>query len=282
MSVAIRAVHRPATLAALWPLLADGVCLMAGGTDLLARASGAPLGDVALLEGVCGLAEISQEAGWLRLGAMATHARLLGHPLIAARLPVLAQALAVLGAPAIRTMGTLGGNLVTASPAGDSLPPLLALNALVELASRSGVRQLPLAAFLLGPGRTALAPGEIVTAVLVPPQPEAAVHHFEKVGRRAALAIAVASLAAVVVRDTTGVVIDARLAVGSLGPTALRCTEAEACLCGRRLDRDSLQAAGEAIRAAISPIDDIRATADHRRRLAGNLPLRLTVCGMAG
>jgi len=197
------------------------------------------------------------------------------HPLVRKFLPVLTQALASLGSPLVRNMGTLGGNLVTASPAGDSLPPLVALDAVVELASREGTRRLPVSELLVGPGRTALGAGEIVRAVCIPPPPPGCLQHFEKVGRRAALAIAVASLAAVIARDAAGRVNEARVAVGSLAPTVLRCREGEAFLIGRRLDRETLRALGQGIREVISPIDDIRATAAYRRQVAGNLPLRL-------
>ncbi|BAH75427.1 FAD binding domain-containing protein [Solidesulfovibrio magneticus] len=269
-------VMRPDSLEALWPMLEDGARPMAGGTDLLVglRQRQTPC-DVALLEAISGLNAVGLEDGLIRLGATACHARLLAHPLVRERLPALARALSVLGSPLVRNMGTLGGNIATASPAGDTLPPLHALDAQVELASRQGIRRLPLAECILGPGRTALAPEEIVTAVLVSPPPPGALHHFEKVGRRDALAIAVASLAAVIVRDEAGCVTKARLAVGSLGPTARRCAQAEACLLGRRLDRHSLAEAGQRLREDVSPIDDLRATAAYRLRLAGNLPLRL-------
>ncbi len=268
-------VFRPDCPEALWPLLEAGARPMAGGTDLLVRLRRQPPCDVALLEGIPGLDGVGLADGQLRLGATATHARLLAHPLVRERLPVLSRALAVLGSPLVRNMGTLGGNIATASPAGDTLPPLYALEATVELASRRGTRRLPLADFILGPGCTALARGEIVTAVLVPPPPPDALQHFEKVGRRDALAVAVASLAAVIVRDEAGQVTEARLAVGSLGPTVTRCPQAEAYLLGRGLDRETLATVGRRIREAVSPIDDIRATAAYRLRLAGNLPLRL-------
>lgn len=268
-------VHRPASLAALWPLLESGAHPMAGGTDLLVHCRRGASCDVALLEGIAGLDRIDVADGQARIGATATHAAVLAHPLCRERLPVLSLALSCLGSPLVRNMATIGGNIVTASPAGDSLPPLYALDALVELASREGVRRIPLARCITGPGRTVLRPGEIVTAVLIALPPRDAVQHFEKVGRRDALAIAVASLAAILVRDGAGRVSGARLAVGSLAPTVVRCREAEAWLIGRRLDRDTLVAAGERIRAAIAPIDDIRATAGFRRTVAGRLPLRL-------
>ena len=268
-------VGRPASLKALWPMLDDGLSPMAGGTDLLVSGREGPGRGVALLETIPGLDAIEMAAEGLRLGALARLAVLERHAALRERLPVLAQAISCLGSPLIRNMGTLGGNLVTASPAGDTLPALLVLDAVVELASRDSRRDLPLAEFLLGPGRTALGPGEILAAVRIPLPPPGALQHFEKVGRRDALAIAVASLAVLVVRDQAGRVVEARLAVGSLAPTARRCPSAEAALSGRRLDREALLEAGRRIRDEISPKDDIRATAAYRREVAGRLPLRL-------
>ena len=268
-------VGRPASLTELWPMLDDGLSPMAGGTDLLVAGREGSGRGVALLETIPGLDAIETTAEGLRLGALARHAVLERHAAVQEHLPVLAQALDGLGSPLIRNMGTLGGNLATASPAGDTLPALLVLDAVVELSSREGRRPVPLAEFLLGPGRTALSPGEIITAVLVPLPPPGALQHFEKVGRRDALAIAVASLAALVVRDADGRVAEAKLAVGSLAPTAPRCPAAEAALRGRRLDREALLEAGRRIREHITPIDDLRATAAYRREAAGRLPLRL-------
>ena len=271
----IGAVYCPTSLEALWPLLADGALAMAGGTDLLVARRGPASCDVALLEGIAELTGISEEDGIIRLGGMTSHATLAGHPLVRQRLAVLALAGDSLGSPPIRTMGTLGGNIATASPAGDSLPALLALDARLELASAQGRRTLPLADFLRGPGRTALAEGEIIAAVLLTPPAEGALHHVEKIGRRDALAIAVASLAVVLAADGDGVVTEARIAVGSVAPTALRCPAAEAALTGQRLTRESLNRAVAAVREAVSPIDDLRASAAYRRQAVGNLLLRL-------
>lgn len=268
-------VHRPLSLEALWPLLENGARPMAGGTDLLVRCRRQEPCEVALLEGIPGLDAIGRKEGLIRIGATATHATILDHPLVRKHLPMLTQAVASLGSPLIRNMGTMGGNIVTASPAGDCLPPLVALDAVVELASREGTRRLALSELLVGPGRTALGAGEIVLAVCIPPPPPTCLQHFEKVGRRDALAIAVASLAVLIARDAAGRVTEARIAVGSLAPTALRCRGGEALLLGRRLDRETLHALGQGLREVISPIDDIRATAAYRRQVAGNLPLRL-------
>lgn len=268
-------VRCPGSLAALWPLLDDGYAVMAGGTDLLARRGVSAPARTACLERIESLCGVRQENGFLRVGACETHARLLRNPLVGAKLPVLARALAVLGSPLIRNMGTIGGNIVTASPAGDTLPPLYALDAQVELSSRQGTRLLPLDGCIRGPGRTALGPGEIVSAVLVKIPDAGALQHFEKVGKRKALAISVVSLAAVLCLDGSGSVASARLALGSVGPRVVRCPRAEALLIGSRLEKDALLAAGDALRGEISPIDDLRATAAYRRAVAGNLLLRL-------
>jgi len=268
-------VRCPGRLDELWPLLEDGAAVMAGGTDLLVRRRGQVCAPVACLERIESLHGIREYDGFISLGACETHASLLRHALVRERLPVLAGALQVLGSPLIRNMGTIGGNIVTASPAGDTLAPLYALDAQLELASRRGIRRVPLAGFIHGPGRTGLEPGEILAAVLVPPPEPSALHHFEKVGRRKALAIAVVSLAAVILTDGEGAVRDARLALGSVGPTVARCPKVEALLAGRHLNREALLAAEEALRGEIAPIDDLRASAAYRRDVAGNLLLRL-------
>jgi xanthine dehydrogenase FAD-binding subunit len=296
----------PRDLPGLLTALAEpGARVLAGGTDLLVRLRSFPdslpdtlvsLDRLAALRGVregsggppgegpaCAPNESAANEGVgpgtlhrvLRLGAATTHAELLAHPLIRARLPVLAQALADLGSPPIRNMGTLGGNLCTASPAGDTLPPLLVLGAEVELASRSGARRLPLHRFLLGPGRTALEPGEVLVAVHVPVPGVAVRQHFEKVGLRDALAVAVVSLAALVRTGRGGTIAEARLAWGSVGPTVWRCPEAEAALVGRRLSLTALAEAASIVRSRVQPIDDVRASAAYRREVAGNLLLRL-------
>ncbi|MBU1041255.1 MAG: xanthine dehydrogenase family protein subunit M [Proteobacteria bacterium] len=298
----------PRNMAALFKALDEpGARVLAGGTDLLVRLRSHPDSGPATLVGLDrlpALRGVAEDSGWepglgtkdgrgdgspsesvgpgtlhraLRLGAATTHAELLAHPLIRARLPVLAQALADLGSPPIRNMGTLGGNICTASPAGDTLPPLLALGAEVELAAKTGTRRLPLASFLLGPGRTALKPGEVLAAVCVPVPGVDVRQHFEKVGRRDALAVAVVSLAALVRTGHGGKIVEAHLAWGSVGPTVWRCPEVEAALAGRKLSLTALTEAASIVRSQVQPIDDVRASADYRREVAGNLLLRLAM-----
>lgn len=279
----------PHDMKGLFGALAEpGARVLAGGTDLLVRQrSGRDQAQTLVsLDRLAALRGISEEPGHglppgfrpgLRIGAATTHAELLAHPLARAHLPMLTRALAVLGSPPIRNMGTLGGNLCTASPAGDCLPPLAVLGAELELASARGTRRLPLEDFVLGPGHTALASGEVLAAVHVPVPGAEVVQHFEKVGRRSALAVAVVSLAALVRLGHGGLVAEARLAWGSVGPTVWRCPEAEAALAGRRLSLTALRDAAAVVRAQVRPIDDLRASADYRREVAGNLLLRLAV-----
>lgn len=269
----------PRTLDELWELWRGhpDLALFAGGTDLLVRRRRGLLDPPVLLclERVGELAVVEEHEAGLFLGALATLQELLEHPLVRDRLPVLTQALAVLGSPPIRHMGTLGGNLVTASPAGDTLPPLYALGAEVELRSAGGNRRLPVEEFILGPGRTALGPGEILAGVWIRPPDGPVRQHYEKVSLRKALAIAVVSLAAVIELNSLGRVGRARLAWGSLGPTVVRSPRAEEALLGGSLRPSELRAAAEIIREEASPIDDLRATAAYRREVAGNLLLRL-------
>ncbi|MFZ5587095.1 MAG: FAD binding domain-containing protein [Thermodesulfobacteriota bacterium] len=275
----MRPVRLPASLDELWPLMAaqPGAALMAGGTDLLVRMRRGLADPEAIigLERVAELKTIARREGWLRLGACATHQELIDHPLVAEHAPLLRQALLGLGSPPIRHMGSLGGNIVTASPAGDSLPPLFALAAEVELAWAGGDRRLPVAEFVTGPGRSALRPGEIVAAVWLPPSPGWQVQRWRKVGLRRALAIAVCSLAATVRLEADGRVAEARLAWGSVAPCVVRPHAVEAMLVGHRLDEARLREAGRALQAHISPIDDLRASAAYRRQVAANLLLAL-------
>ncbi len=270
----------PDSLDALWPLLErPGVGIFAGGTDVFPRRRGNPdaLTTLVGLERIEALRGIRESEGELIIGAATPLSVVLASGAVQRRAPVLTQALACLGSPLVRNAATLGGNLRTASPAGDSLPPLFVLEAQVELQRRLGSRTLPVSAFIHGPGRTALEAGEIVIAVRIPPPAPCAlqVQHFEKLGLRSAMAIAVASLAANIELDDAGVVQNARLAWGSVHPGILVCPEAEATLLGAPLGRQGLERAGALAQAAARPIDDLRATAHYRREMVGRLLLRL-------
>lgn len=268
-------IARPRDLPEAVRLVAEGGRPLAGGTDLFVRirrgVEDPPflvyLGALPELQGI----EIREEGA--EVGAAVTHAQLLRSPL-ANRLPILRLALSTIGAPAVREMGTLAGNLANASPAGDGLIPLYLLEAKVRIVGPAGEWELPVEEFVLGPGKTALRPGEIIHGLFLPFPDGQPLSYFRKVGRRRALVIAVASLGALIwLRD--GVVEKARLALGSVAPTVLRPREVEEELVGKPLDPEILRPLAGDLARATSPISDIRATADYRRKVAGNLILDL-------
>jgi CO/xanthine dehydrogenase FAD-binding subunit len=250
---------------------------MAGGTDLLIRLRNehAPdsrplllLGDVAELRG------IENTGTEISIGAATPLRRLISDPLTGQHCPLLIRSARTIGGPAIRNMATIGGNIRTASPAGDSLPALHLLGAEVELASRQGKRRVPIGEFVAGPGKTLLHNHEIIIRILLPHGEDFPCQTFEKVGLRRSLAVAVTSFAGMLRLDGNGRVEEARFAWGSVAPTVVRFPELEAELAGVRLDRDAILGAAEIVRQAVSPIDDIRATADYRRSVSGNLLVR--------
>jgi CO/xanthine dehydrogenase FAD-binding subunit len=220
-----------------------------GGTDLMVSLNF----DHLRPETILNLSEVAELRGWsrddgsLRLGAGLTYTELMREPL-ADELPALAQASRTVGSPQIRNRGTIGGNLGTASPAGDALPPLLVEEAEVELASVRGTRRLRLGEFLVGPKRNALADDELIAAVIVRPsgQPQT----FMKVGPRNAMVIAVCSLALVADRERG----ELRAAYGSSGPVV--------GLVRASLDEGDF---AERVATAASPIDDVRGSAAYRR-----------------
>ncbi len=269
----------PRSLSELWAFLEEepGARVFAGGTDLLVqlRMQQEAPPTLVCLERVAELQEIGEEKGCLRIGAGATHGRLLADRGIGEGLPVLARAVETLGSPPVRAMGTIGGNICTASPAGDTLPPLYILEAEVEIRSAKAARIMPIGTFITGPGKTRLDPGEILTAVQVKKPAGYDLQHFEKIGQRKALACSIASLAALIRISPAGTIEAVRLAWGSVGPTVVTSPAVEALLIGAKTSRAVFERAAAAIRGAVSPIDDLRGTADYRRTAAGNLLLRL-------
>lgn len=268
-------VIKPKDLTEALRFLADGGKPIAGGTDLLVSVrkgleKPAFLVYIGELPELRGLQE--KEEG-VEVGAALTHFELLTHP-ATTRFPILRQVLHTIGSPAIRAMGTIGGNLVTASPAGDSLVALYLLEARVRLVSQHGERELPVQEFIIGPRKTALRNGELVRSLFLPHPQGNPASFFRKVGRRRALVIAVASLGALVwLRN--GVVEKARLALGSVGPTVLRPREVEDALVGREVSPEAWRELVSVLSAATTPISDLRASAEYRRKVAGHLLLAL-------
>lgn len=259
------------TLASGWP----DVRPLAGGTDAMVKGRGSRAW-ISLHRVRPELGEISRDGATVRIGAMATFSEMLRSPLLAEAAPLLLQAVRTIGGPQIRNLGTLGGNLGTASPAGDSLPALYALDARVHLLSLRGERVMPINRFLLGPGHLGLEPGELISAVSFNAQGASELCTYEKLGLRAAHAIAIASAAIRLIPGHEGHdVAAARVALGAVAPTVLRVLTAEAALTHvQHVDGAAVERAAAAARAAAQPISDIRASASYRRAMAGNLVAR--------
>lgn len=261
---------RPATLPDALALLGEGRLVLAGGTDLYPAEPGQrlsrPVLDIASLPDLRGL-RLSPEG--LRIGACTTWAEI-----VAADLPPACHALqaaaAEVGGRQIQRAGTIGGNLCNASPAADGVPPLLVLEAEVELAARHGTRRLPLGDFLLGPRRTALAPDEVLVAVHLPARALTGRSAFLKLGARAYLVISIAMVAVRLVLEE-GRVREAALAVGACSATARRLPQLEAALIGLPIAACHSCITNDGVAAALSPLDDLRASAAYRAEAAAEL-----------
>lgn len=257
--------HRPADLDEALRLLAahPEAVPVAGGTDLMVAVNYRHIRPTAMLDltRLAELREWSDDGDAIRIGSGVPYARITAE--LATVLPGLAAAARTVGSPQIRNRGTLGGNLATASPAGDGHPPLLATGAHIEIAAIDGTRTVPVTDFFTGPKRSVLQPGELITAVTVPKA--AGPQQFLKVGTRNAMVVAVCSLA--VALD-----LDARrlgTGIGSAGPTPLTAPDADRIeLPWSRPDlfNDALaEEFGRRVAAASRPIDDVRGTAAYRR-----------------
>ena len=272
-------VYLPSTLQAVLDVLSGepGATVYAGGTDIFVRSPSITRGDRPLvcLERAGELKGISDLGDDVRIGACTTHSQIISNRLIGKHFPLLKRAAAHIGSPAIRNMGTIGGNICTASPAGDALPPLYIYGAEVELHKGNGVRRLPLSSFIQGPGLTMLEGGEVLCAVYIGKGHGYTVSHFEKAGQRRAMAISVASFAFAAAFCEDGSVEKARCAFGSVAPTVLTMEAVDDCFTGRHIDEPTLQQAAEVVREGVSPISDVRASKEYRRMVAGNLVMRL-------
>jgi CO/xanthine dehydrogenase FAD-binding subunit len=269
--------RRPRTLAEALEIKAEqpSALPLAGGTDLMVELNFRRRQPAAILDltAVPELTEWAPENGRLRVGAGVTYTRLIEE--LGDRLPGLAIASRTVGSPQIRNRGTVGGNLATASPAGDGLPPLYVSGAEVELASVRGTRRVPVGEFVTGPKRTAIEPDELIAAFVLPPA--GGPQQFAKVGTRNAMVIAVCSVALALWPERRRVAV----CVGSAGPTPIEATEAEELASGAldwegggAIPEDALARFGELVGAAARPIDDVRGSARYRSHAVGVLARR--------
>jgi len=244
----------------------------AGGTDLMVLLEAGKLPhknylniwDLDELRGI----EISDHQ--VTLGALTTYTEVQNDSILQKEFPMLCQAATETGGLAIQNRGTLGGNIVNASPAADSPPALLAYDAELELISQNGVRTIPYFKFHTGYKQMDLRSGELLRAIRLPRSQNPMVHYYRKVGTRKAQAISKICFAAAG-RWRDGTINDVRIALGSVGPIPIRCLQTEDTLRSQALDTQTLSTAKSVLAAEIAPIDDIRSTKDYRLTVSLNL-----------
>lgn len=272
-----------ATLEEAIGALSAGARPIAGGTDLVvgARQGKAPLPEsLVAIHKLDVLRGIDHASGLLRVGALATHAELCVDPVVTGRLTALADASARVGSHATRAQGTIGGNLMNASPAMEVGGPLAVFDATVTLRSARGERRVPVAELATGPGKTVAAPDELLTAVEIPLPPEATGSAYARLEYRRHMEIAVVGATAAVTL-AAGKVERAAVAITALAPTIRLVPAAADALVGSDGGGEAAQAAARAAAEATDPITDVRASADYRRAMAEVLTGRVIAAAVA-
>ena len=244
----------------------------AGGTDLMVLLEAGKLAhrnyvNIWNLEELRGI-----DAGdsHITLGALTTYTDVQENPILRKEFPMLCQAASETGGLAIQNRGTLGGNIVNASPAADSPPALLAYDAEIELVSIQGSRWVPYQGFHTGYKQMNIRPDELLSRIRLPRNTSGAKHYYRKVGTRKAQAISKVCFAALG-RTSNGQIEDARIVVGSVAPIVVRSVQTESALRGQKPDSTTVKSAQASLLREISPIDDIRSTANYRLQVAANL-----------
>jgi CO/xanthine dehydrogenase FAD-binding subunit len=288
-------VYSPSTLTAAYQILAEHAVqnlklpVVAGGTDLMVQYNANSTLLPANLLDIWQLDELRTIDEWhtvtkpvdncpdaLRVGALCTYTQLQQHPLLQQYAPVLLAAARTIGAVQIQNRGTLGGNIVNASPAGDSLPVLAAFDALLEIGSARGVRQVPFNQFYQGYRQTVLAADELLLAIILPKQRPQTVAEFYKVGTRAAQAISKVVMAIYATTTTSSEnnsdqVTHIAIALGSVAPTVIRAFQTEQLLTNQVITPSLIDQARQILQQEIAPISDVRSNATYRRVVSGNL-----------
>jgi CO/xanthine dehydrogenase FAD-binding subunit len=249
---------------------------LAGGTDLMVqlhdRIGVAPA--YLNIWGLNGLRGIADAGDHLRIGALTTYTQLIKSPLVKQYCPILIEASKTVGGAQIQNRGTIGGNIVNASPAGDTLPILAAFEAQLELGSQRGVRVVSFNEFYTAYRQTILAPDELVVAVRISKPSPAAKLFFQKVGSRQALVISKVVLAAQAGVDDKKKIQYIKIGAGSVAPTVIRLRQAEALLQGQTLSGELIERARQTAMQEVKPITDVRSTEHYRRMIAGNLLMK--------
>jgi CO/xanthine dehydrogenase FAD-binding subunit len=245
--------------------------VIAGGTDLLIQYYDRlyEINSWLDLKNIKELQEIKIHQNQMEIGAMVTHAQLEKSAEIKKYFPVLGKAAADIGSPQIRSRGTIGGNIVNASPAGDLLAPLMAYNAQFKLLSTQGEKIVPAEKFFIGPKKTILEPTQLLTLIILPLPSARTYSSWIKIGKRKALIIATITLALVVeIDEDNKTVEDVRTCLGSVAPTPIEIKEIRKKVIGKNFSQLDFSQLGQIVEDKISPIDDIRGTKEYRKDVA--------------
>ena len=252
------------------------VRMLAGGTDVLVQMHSDIVEPDLLVDikNIAELREISLDGGSWRFGAAATGKELMDHAAFNAAWPGIMDGVRLIGSIQIRGRATVGGNLCNASPAADSVPPLIAARATAVVAGPAGRRRIPIEDVATGPGRTSLAPGEIVVCFELPERPPNSGDAYLRFTPRTEMDIAVVGAAVNLTLDGDGICTDARVALGAVAPRALLVEDAAAALIGTPVDETAMENLAAAASGACDPIDDKRGTIEYRTEVAGVLARR--------
>lgn len=267
--------HRATELGEALKLLSqhkENCKIIAGGTDLIPAArrrrtllpEHMHIVDISSIEG---LDYIIKDGDMIRIGAITRVSEIEMSTVIKGNAPILAKAASQMGSLQVRNLGTIGGNLCNASPAADTAPPLLVLNAKVKVRSINKQRLVPLQEFFMGPGETTLTPEEILTEVQIPLIKPTGNSYFIKLGRRNAFTLSIVSVATLV-KVENGVFVDIRIALGSVAPTPIRASKAEEHLIGHKVNEQVIDDGVNVVANEVKPISDVRASAEYRRDMA--------------
>lgn len=239
--------------------------VLAGGTDLIIglKRGNVKCKYVISLKNLRELSYITSEKEMIRIGALTKLREVEKSPIVAEKFQALYEAVKEMGSPMVRNMGTIGGNLCNASPAADAATALLALDANLKIAGPSGEKVLPINKFFVGPGKTVLSPTEILTEIQIPYLPDDAKSKFLSIRR---VGISVSTVCAAVALGLKGSVVNyVRIGLGAVAPTPIRAYKTEEYLKGKRLSADTINKALEILEGEVSPITDVRGTAEYRR-----------------
>ncbi|MGN7400699.1 FAD binding domain-containing protein [Cytobacillus praedii] len=247
--------------------------IIAGGTDAVVRMKEGKWRPSAWIniKGLKDLRYIKEKNGAIHIGPLTTHTDIIHSPLLQKRADVLVEACREVGAVQMQNMGTIGGNIGTASPAGDTIPALYVLEASIELQSINSSRIIPINQLFTGPGRTVIKPNEMITNIIIKPQTENEIGIFQKLGPRKAQSISIVNVAIMLSMASNRECLGGKIAFGSVAPTIIRAKKCEALLSLNPLTDDIIENIAKVAWKEVMPITDGRATAEYRRDMASAL-----------